>query len=185
MEGHLFQVQRARREQQAHGEGEKHEREERRSRDYAVGKTERHEYVPRDLHERAQQFKDDHEWQREPARRAAARVADKGVVERKALSEAALPARTLTAQYAEGLWRFGPASGIGSPSKAIQAMQAHDELHVLADRFLAHAARFHYGAGTEHAKGARDDGDRVGRGPREPRKEERADVLERLEERQD
>ncbi|MNY24486.1 hypothetical protein D3C86_1582040 [compost metagenome] len=106
----------------------------------------------------------------------------------EALAKALLPAHPLVLQGPQVLGGLGPAhrireegDAVGNTREAQGPVQTDDELHVLADRVGTVAARLDHPLLVEQAEGARDDQQGIQRSPAEPPEEERAQVLDDLE----
>ena len=119
--------------------------------------------VARDLDDRPERLEQHVVRQRQHADDAVARVADHVAVVAEHLEQAALPAVALVAEDLGALRHLRPAHRIGHEHEAIRllalahdAVHAHAQLHVLADRLVLEAA------GVEHLL-------RAGRGRRRRR----------------
>ena len=144
--------------------------------------------VAGELDQRAERLEDHEVRHREQADRAVAAASDHAPVPPQGLDQAAVPAVALARQHPQRGRRLGPADGVGDEHDAVVlaplaavAVQAHDELGVLADGRRVVAARVDHGLAAEQAEGAGDDEQRADARPADAAGQERAQVLDDLD----
>jgi hypothetical protein len=123
---------------------------------------------------------------------AVARVQRHALVLEKAFQRALLPAGPLTPQHAQRLRHFGPAGGIRDEADAIfppfldhVAVEAHDDVEVLAKRPGRIAADLHHHIAAEQPEGARYDQQGVDPAPGKPPHQEGSQIFHDLDARQE
>src|SRR5688572_31152989 len=102
-----------------------------------------------------------------------------------------MPASALAAEVLQRFGRIGPADGVRYETDVIapplllhHAVDANDELHVLADRLRIESADFDERRAAEYAEGAGNDEDGSERLPAHAAEKERAQILDDLHERE-
>jgi hypothetical protein len=187
-ERELLERQRADRQEHAEQHGHEQERDEERPVEQPERPRDRQQDVGDELDDRPDELEDQEVRQREQAEHALARPAERGAVTPQPLGQPPLPAAALARERAEVLGRLGPAHRVGQerdPERlaalAQVAVQAHDELGVLADRVRPPAADGLDRVAAEQAERAGDDEQAVELAPADPADEERPEVLDDLE----
>ena len=141
--------------------GKKHEAAKGFGRDQTEDAAENQADIAHDFHHRPKQLEQQKKWERQPADHARAWVEQQAAVGCQAFGQAALPAGPLPLEHGQRLRRFGPANWIGYVAdpvglagQAVNAVQAHDQLHILAHGVGAISARLNDRRFLEQAKGA-------------------------------
>ena len=186
--GHFFEQQGTRRQHQPAAEGQQQEGGEGRPGDQIEDDQAGHHGIAEQFHQRPKALDQQHGGAGQPTHSAGFRMEEQHPVGPQTFEQAALPAHALTAQHRQRFGRLGPdhrlgheGDAVGPSGEAMETVQTHRQLHVLADRVDRVAADPDQRGAAEHAESARDDQQRIHRRPTDSAVVEAAQVLEDLD----